>query len=138
MAKETDNESTSMLEQGIGTPAGVAGALTPGEEAQAGLDVKNDAQRQREYFASEEMIEVYVPESSDLNNNGVVPGYAFVQINGVTFNLECGTRVSVPKTVADVVNWSLAKEKEAKQRVKELSANSGKILMTIPSRQVGD
>ena len=143
MASKNDNESTdSLLEQQAkdgpkGSQDGPAG-FTKADEVQTQFDVKNDTQRMRDFLASQPKVEVYVPESSDLAKNGVVPDFAFVQLDGVSLSIPVGERVMVPQGIAEVLENSLSAEKAARKREKELSANSGKIIMNVPSREVPD
>ena len=143
MTTKKDNESTdSLLEQqakGGAQPKqdGPAG-FTAADEVQTQFEVKNDTQRMRDHLASQPKVEVFVSESSDLAKNGLVPDFAFVQLDGVSLSIPVGERVMVPQQIAEVLNESLANEKAARRREKELSANSGRIIMNVPSREVPD
>lgn len=126
----SDSERRSRLEDQMETgqpevPAEPVEQVTSAERVQH----MSDQDRLRKHYASEPKVSCYIPTDSRLAQTAEFQGpdgekWCVVRIGPLQFHVPVGLAFEAPKTVVEIINESLERQKAADRRVAELSARA--------------
>ena len=73
--------------------------------------------------AKKELVTVFIPVDPAIEEDD--NPRLFVSVNGISYNIACGTTVEVPKEVADVLQYAEAAKKQASAYKRKIQSPLG-------------